>query len=209
LAGHPSIDIQDADFYRPQSTFAADQIRVRLAYTQSAAPAVGAQWSSVFVQTSGGITAQQAFNTLMQSASFVPFFVLDISNHERSRSDADSLLIIGVDTGASPLGLVGHSRAAFIADPSALIAPGASVLTPLLDASGRALGSAPVRNVGAVAWPVSQRNYVVLDESSGELIGVPPCAGAAAPLPPVASTTTTAYPCPAYLPGAQAPVTTP
>jgi hypothetical protein len=209
LANHPSIDIQDVDFYRPQSTFAADQIRVRIAYTQAIAPGVGAQWVSLFIQTQGGVTAQQQFNTVMKSATLVPFFVLDVSNHERTRSDADSILVIGVNTGLSPLGLVGNSRAAFIADPSAPIAAGASVNTPLIDASGRSLGSAPVRNVGAVVWPAQQRNYVVFDESSGELVGLPPCAGAAAPLPAVVSTTTAPYPCPAYLPGAQAPVSTP
>lgn len=207
LLAHPHIDIQDVDYYRPQSTFAADQMRLRIAYTQSEAPSVGAQWSSVLVQTEGGTTAQQQFNTLaaFSGMTLVPFFVLDVTNHERGRSDPDSVLVIGVDTEAYPRGLVGHSRAAFIGQPEADIAPGALGSALIIDAAGRTLGAELVYNIGSEVWVQDERNYIVFDESSGELVGLPSCAAAVSPIAPVSSTTTTLYPCPAYLPGAAGP----
>jgi len=208
LAAHPAIMIQDADVFRPQSTYAADVVRLRLAYTESVAPAVGATWSAKLYQSQGVITAQAAFVADFSGGiTLVPVFTLDITNHERTFNDPGTLLVIGVDTGSIPLGMVGHSRAAFIAQAEEIVAAGASGLMTVFDAGGRTLGTGiQVRNVGVDPWPIDQRNYIIQDDITGELMGLPSCCAPDVPLPSVSSTTTTLYPCPAYLPGADIPV---
>ena len=137
-----------------------------------------------------------------------PFHTVDVTNHERTMNDPDSLLVIGVRTNAGTpgAGLLGHDRAAFIAQPTLDIAAGASGACAVWDASGRVVGTAvTVKNVGAVNWTTQDRTYVIYDEITGVLLAIPSCCtAAAATLPPV-STTTTAYPCPAYLPGVPSP----
>ncbi len=213
LAAHTGITIQSVDWYRPQSTFSGDQSRLRIAYIDPGAGiggAVGATWIARLFQTTPTQTAQDAFIAAFGGGlALTPFFMLDVTNHERTMNDPDSLLVFGVQTdGAVPSpGLLGHDRAAFIAQPTAPIAAGSDGPCAVWDASGRLVGSAvTVTNVGAVSWSATDRNYVVYDELTGKLIALPSCCAAAAATLPPASTTTTPFPCPAYLPDAPAPV---
>ncbi len=211
LAANPSIIIQDVDWFRPESTRAGDDIRVRLAYLQVTAPAVGGTWGARLYRTDGTATAQAKYNLdFAAGADLVPMFTRDVTNHERVINDPDSILVIGIQTiVGSVLGMVGYDRAAFIGQPNADIAAGASGAGTLIDAGGRVVATAAtLRNVGAVAWPAQQRNYVVMDEVTGELLGLPSCCTPSA-APAVVSTTTTPYPCPAYLADAPVPVTSP
>lgn len=210
LAAHTSIIIQDVDWFRPESTHFGDALRLRISYLEATAPAVGSTWGARLFRTDGTSTAQDKFNVEFGAgADLVPLFTRDITNHERVINDPDSLLVIGINTAAGPnLGMVGYDRAAFIGQPNSDIAAGAAGACTLFDAGGRQVAAAAVvRNVGAVNWPAQQRNYVIMDEITGQLLGLPSCCTPSA-APAVSSTTTTPYPCPAYMPGAAAPVTT-
>lgn len=210
LGANTSIIIQDVDWFRPESTSSGDDLRLRISYLLATAPAVGSTWGARLFRTDGVSTAQAKFNIEFGAgADLVPMFTRDITNHERVINDPDSLLVIGINTAAGPsLGMVGYDRAAFIGQPNNDIAAGAAGAATLFDAGGRLVAAAvTVRNVGAVPWLAQQRNYVVMDEVTGELLGLPSCCTPSA-APAVVSTTTTPYPCPAYLEDATAPVTT-
>lgn len=203
-----TIIIQDVDWFRTESTRAGDDMRVRLLYLSATAPAVGGTWGARLFRTNGITTAQAAFGLeFAAGANLVPMFTRDVTNHERVINDPNSLLVIGIQTiVGAVLGMVGYDRAAFIGQPNASIAAGATGAGTLIDAGGRVVHTtATLRNVGAVSWPAQQRNYVVMDEVTGELIGLPSCCTPSA-APAVVSTTTTPYPCPAYLASAPAPV---
>lgn len=210
LAAHPSIVIQDVDWFRPESTSSGDELRLRVSYLSATAPAVGGTWGARLFRTDGTSTAQQKFSVEFGAgADLVPMFTRDITNHERVINDPDSLLVVGIVTVVGAvLGMVGYDRAAFIGQPNADIAAGASGASTLIDAGGRVVNTtAVVRNVGLVNWPAQQRNYVIMDEVTGQLLGLPSCCTPSA-APSVISTTTTPFPCPAYLAGAAVPVTT-
>jgi len=198
---HPDIVVQSVDAYRPDSTYRADNQVLRIAYLQATGSSIGGTWESLFYQTGGGVTAQAQFNTAFTppaTPGMVPVFILDLTDHERNKTGAEALLIVGMRTDVAPLGEVGYDRAAFIASPIADIAAGASGNALILDGSGRTVSiSLAVTNLGSVAWVAGQRNYVIYDEGSGVYVGLPSCSGAGVWAPPVA-TTTTAYPCPAY-----------
>jgi len=195
LAENPGIMIQDVDCSRPNSTYNADAQFIRIAYLECQAPAVGATYAAALYQNVNGVSAQDAFNAAYADGlSVVPHFILDITDHEQNKTDAESLLVIGVVTDLSPLGEVGTDRATFIAQPIGDIAGGAIGNAALYDASGRVVaGSIPILNVGDVAWVANQRNYAIWDMESGMYIGLPSCCGAGALV--VATTTTTTYPC--------------
>jgi hypothetical protein len=202
FTAHPDIIVQGVIWNRPDSTFFADDQVLRVSYLQASGASLGCQWVAKLYQTSASATAQEQFTaefTPPEVPPFTPLFVLDVTNHERARTGPDCLLVIGIDTASSPLGMVGYDRAVFVANPNADIPIGGTGDCTLLDASGRVVSLAtPVTNVGAAIWAQDQRNYAVYDESSGQLIGLPTCAAASAWAVP-AATTTTAYPCPAYL----------
>lgn len=211
LGLNTSIIIQDVDWFRPESTRSGDDMRLRISYLRLTAPAVGGLWSARLFRTDGLSTAQAKYGLEFGAgADLVPMFTRDITNHERVINDPDSLLVIGIQTiNGALLGMLGYDRAAFIGQPNADIAAGASGTCTLIDAGGRLVSTTSlVRNVGAVAWVAQQRNYVVMDEVTGEMIGLPSCCTPSA-APSVVSTTTTPYPCPAYLAGAAVPVTSP
>jgi hypothetical protein len=204
------IVITDVDWFRPLSTYDASESRIRISYQQATAPAIGGTWvARLYQDTPGGLTAQEAFNLEFSSGfQAVPFFQLDVTEHSRARTGPNSLLVICMSTGGTNLNLVGHDRAAFIAEPAGDIAAGATGTAILYDASARVLSTTiTIRNVGAVQWDAGQRNIVVIDELSGEYIGLPSCCGAAA-LVTAGGTTTTPYPCPGYLSGQTNPVFT-
>ncbi len=207
LSAQTNIVIQDMDWFRPQSTYAGDENRVRIAYTQATPPAIGGAWiAKLYQDSTSGVTAQTAFNLEFAGGlQAVPFFVIDVTEHERTRTGPNSLLVVCMVTGAAPLGMVGHDRLAFIGAPDANVAAGATGTFTFWDATGRQVGTGlTVRNVGPVQWDQDQRNYVVVDDVTGEFIGLPSCCGAAIPVP--IATTSTPYPCPAYLSGQTMPV---
>lgn len=210
LAAHPNIIIQDVDWFRPESTYAGDENRMRISYMQATAPAVGGTWIVRLYQDDNttGVTAQQAFtNSFGGGIEAVPFFVVDVTEHERARTGPNSLVVVCMSTGGANLGLVGHDRAVFVAEALGNIAAAAQGTADLYDASGRVVASGvTILNAGAVQWDVGQRNYVVVDEESGIYMGLPSCCGAVAPPAPVV-TTSTPYPCPAYLSDQTNPVT--
>ncbi len=207
LASVPNIIIQDVDWFRPQSAYAGDESRVRISYLLATSPAIGGTWTAALYQDSGAVTAQAAMNLdYAGGRQTVPFFIIDVTDHSKGRTGPNSLLVIGMQTGGVNLGLVGHDRATFIAEAAAPIASGATGLADFYDATGRKVATGlTIRNVGAVAWAQTQRNYIIMDETSGEFIGLPSCAGTTAVPDPVA-TTTTSYPCPAFLSGQTKPV---
>ena len=190
----PGIIIQDVDWYRPESTYAADIQRLRIAYLQATAPAVGLTYLAAFYEGNSTADASTQFNVAMAGGlPLLPNFLIDVSDHNRVRTDHDALIALGPNTTLP--GLVGSDQGAWIGQPSAPILAGASGSAVLFDATGANVGTVTVVNVGAVTWVAGERNYVIMDEVSGQFIGLPACVGAAA-LTPVASSTTTAYPCP-------------
>ena len=193
----PGIIIQDVDWYRPESPYSGDIQRLRIAYLQATAPAIGLTYLAAFYQGNGVSDAVTQFNAAMAGGlPLVPDFIVDVSNHNRVRSDFDALIVLGPNTTLP--GLVGSDQAAWIGQPSAPILAGASGSAVLFDATGANVGTVTVVNVGAVTWVAGERNYVILDEITGQFIGLPACVGAAV-LTPVATSTTTAYPCPAIV----------
>lgn len=197
-AASAGIIIQDVDWYRPESTYSADIQRLRISYLQASAPAVGLVYTAVlYTGGAGNPSAQAQFNAFFGAGlAIVPLFVIDVSDHNRVRLDEDAILVLGPST-TTP-GLLGDDQAAWIGQPAAPILAGATGAVTLFDATGASLGSVTVRNLGAVTWVAGERNYVIMDEVSGEFIGLPSCNGATAP-GTVVVTTTTAYPCPAIV----------
>jgi hypothetical protein len=190
----PGIIIQDVDWYRFESTYSASIQRLRIAYLQAAAPAIGLTYLAALYEGTGGTDAATQFNAAMAGGlPLLPEFVIDVSDHNRVRLDHDALIVLGPNTTLP--GLVGSDQAAWIGQPVAPILAGASGSAVLFDATGTNVGTVTVTNVGAVTWVAGERNYVIMDEVTGQFIGLPACVGAAA-LGPVATSTTTAYPCP-------------
>lgn len=201
FAAHPGIIVQAVDWNRPDSTYTAGEQVLRISYLQAAGASAGGTWQAFYYQSDGSASAQAQFTsafTPSNTPSMLPVFVVDITDHERARTGADSLLVIGLRTDVGPLGLFGYDRGALIAQPIALIAASATGNAILYDASGRTVSASfPVRNVGTTSWVAGERNYVVYDELTGLYIGLPSCAGATAWVAP-AATTTTPYTGPTY-----------
>ena len=190
----PGIIIQDVDWYRPESTYSADIQRIRIAYLQASAPAVGQVYGASFYEGNGTTDAQAQFNAAMNGGlAILPQFIIDVSDGKRARLDMDALIVLGVNTTIA--GLVGSDTAAWIGQPVGLIAAGATGSAVLFDAAGNNVGTVTVKNVGLGNWVAGERNYVIMDEVTGIFMGLPACTGNT-PLGAVASTTTTAYPCP-------------
>lgn len=200
LAAHPGVNILDVDTFRFESQYAADQQRIRILY--QVVSSITGGWQALFYVSSlvtTGQSAQQQFTDAMGAgATFVPWFLIDVTKHQSGRATADSLIVLGVNTAADPFGYNGKNT--WIGAPQANILAGATGLCTLYDGSGTVLGSKNVKNMGTSTWLQHQRNYVVMDFNVGILIGVPTCDPAAAVFTPPALTTTTAFPCPAYLP---------
>lgn len=190
----PGIIIQDVDWYRYESPYSASIQRLRIAYLQASAPAIGLTYLAAFYEGNSTSDAATQFNAAMAGGlPLRPDFIIDVSDHNRVRTDHDALIALGPNTTLP--GLVGSDQAAWIGQPVGNILAGASGSAVLFDATGTNVGTVTVVNVGAVTWVAGERNYVIMDEVSGQFIGLPACVGAAA-LTPVATSTTTPYPCP-------------
>lgn len=200
LAANPAIIIQDVDWYRPLSTFAAEFQRLRISYLAASAGALGLTYRALFYQGSAAQgDAQAQFNAAFTGGlAIVPDFIIDVTEPNRARLDEDTIVVIGPVTAPS---LLGDNRSVFIAQPAADIATRTSGACSIIGPDGAIIATGiQVLNVSNVrTWPANQRNYVVLDETSGTLMGIPPCAATSTPWVAPGATTTTAYPCPTIL----------
>lgn len=208
LAAHPGVHITDIDTFRFESEFSADEQRIRILYETGKTITGG--WQALFYRsstTASGSSAQALFTTAMGvGATFVPWFLLDVTHHAPGRDSADTFIVLGVNTASDPYEF--NSKNIYIAQPVANILAGASGSCSIFDGSGTLLGTMAVTCLGTSTWQQNERNYCVIDEESGLMVGLPTCSVAPTAWTPPAITTTTAFPCPAYF--AQAtPNTTP
>ena len=200
LLANPAIIIQDVDWYRPISPFAAELQRIRIVYLQAASGALGNTYQAYFYQgnaTAGDATTQ--FNAAMAGGlAILPAYILDVTEPNRARLDEDTLIVIGPVTAPA---LVGDDRSVFVGQPAAPIAAGATGACSLIAADGTIVAtSVQVTNVDPTnAWPANQRNYVVVDEITGLFIGLPSCTTPDSAWSPPAATTTTPFPCAAIV----------
>lgn len=209
LAANAGAHIIDIDTFRFESEYAADEQRIRILYETGKTITGG--WQALFYRSSttvSGNNAQTLFTTAMGiGATFVPWFLLDVTHHAPGRDSADTFIVLGVNTASDPYEF--NSKNIYIAQPQGIINQGASGLCDIYDGSGTLIGTKTVTNLDlASAWKQNERNYAVIDEESGLMVGLPTCTTAPTAWTPPAITTTTAFPCPAYF--AQAtPNTTP
>lgn len=204
LVANPGIHIVDATYQRLDSEEPADIQRLSILYMTGLAITGGWQ-ARYYPTTKAGGSAAAAFTTdLGLGALFVPWFTIPTTHYKPARDTSDEFIILGVNTATDPFGFNGKNI--YIAQPSAPITAGASGSATLFDGSGTSLGIKTITNVSNKTWITNQRNYVVMDDTTGLLIGVPTCDASSTAFTPPASTTTTAYPLPAYLPQT-APVT--
>jgi hypothetical protein len=200
LVANPGIHIVDVDFWRYQSEQRSEIQQVSILYETGLAISGG--WQVRFYQNStvaGGLSAQDAFTQDMATATFVPWFTLDVTRWLPSRSSSQAFIVIGVNTVTDPFGY--NTKNIYIAQANGVIAPSSSGAATLYDGSGSTLGVATITNVSSAnPWQANERNYVVLDETTGLLIGAPTCDGTYTAWAPPASTTTTSYPLPSYFP---------
>lgn len=200
LAANPAIIIQDLDWYRPISTFAAEFQRVRISYLAATGGALGLTYRAIFYQGSASQgSAQDQFNAAFGGGlAVVPDFIIDVTEPNRTRLDEDTLIVVGPVTSPS---LLGDDRSVFIAQPVASIGPGASGACTIIGPDGAIVATGiQVLNISLTrAWVANQRNYAVLDEVTGVLMGIPACSTANTAWVAPGATTTTAYPCPTIL----------
>ncbi len=199
LTANPGVNIVDIDTFRYESTASADEQRIRILYETGMA--ISGSWQALFYRsnsTTSGESAQALFTSAMDggAATFVPWFLLDVTHHAVGRDSADTIIVLGVNTAADPYAF--NAKNIYIAQAQANILAGASGLANIYDGSGALVGVKTITCLGTSTWQQNERNYVVVDEESGLLIGVPTCSTLPAAWVPPAATTTTAFPCPAY-----------
>ena len=200
LAAHPGISIIDATYQRLESQEPGDNQRISIAYETGLA--ISAGWQARFYTQTASATAPGAFNNdLGAGATFVPWFVIDVTHHIPNRSSGDTFIVLGCNTVTDPFGF--NRKNVYIAQPAANILAGAAGTCTLFDGSGTNLGTATVTNVGTSTWLQFQRNYALMDFTTGLLIAVATCDPGAATWTPPASTTTTAFPSPSMYPQTQ------
>lgn len=200
LAANPTIIIQDIDWYRPISTFAAEFQRLRISYLAASGGALGLTYRALFYQGSAAQgDAQSQFNAAFGGGlAVVPDFVIDVTEPNRTRLDEDTLIVVGPTTSPS---LLGDDRSVFVAQPAADIPPNTSGACSIIGADGSIVATGvQVLNINTLrTWPQNQRNYAILDEVTGALMGIPACSTTNTSWVAPGATTTTAYPCPTIL----------
>jgi len=187
------ITILDVDVWRENSPAYGGLQRARILY--SVGGSTDSVWSALVFrsgsneQTDRTKTASQQFNDQIYSGiEFDAKFFLDITDFGTQYASAETFLVFGVNTAASPLRATFNSN--LIGQPVAAILAGASGSVTLLDASGAALGTATVKNVGLTTWAINQRSYVTVDPLSGLWVAIS-TGVTASPTPLVAPTLTT------------------
>jgi hypothetical protein len=204
LGANSGIHIVDVTFQRLDSEEPADIQRISILYETGLAITGG--WQARYYQTTvAGGSAAAAFTTdLGFGALWVPWFIIPTTHYKPARTSGDEFIVFGVNTAFDTFGF--NRKNLYIAQANGAILAGASGAATIFDGSGTNLGTKPITNVSNKPWIINQRNYVIMDETSGLLIGTPTCDAAGAAFTPPASTTTTAYPLPAMFPQT-APVT--
>ncbi len=198
LAAHPGVHIIDIDTFRFESEHFADEQRIRILYETGKTITGG--WQALFYRSSStatGDSAQQLFTDAMSAgATFVPWFLLDVTHHLKGRDSADTFIILGVNTTSDPFEF--NSKNIYIAEPQGDILAGASGAANVYDGSGALVGVLALTVLGTSTWHQNERNYAFIDEDTGLLVGLPTCSVAPTAWTPPAATTTTSFPCPAY-----------
>ncbi len=198
LVAHPAVHIIDIDTFRFESPHLADEQRIRILYETG--KTIPGGWQALFYRSSttvSGSSAQDQFTAAMGAgATFVPWFVLDVTHHALGRDSSDSFIVLGVNTASDPFEF--NSKNIYIAEAQAPILAGAAGLANIYDGSGTLIGVLSITVLGTSAWQANERNYAVVDEDSGLLVGLPTCSVAPVAFVPPAITTTTPFPCPAY-----------
>ena len=200
LAAHPGIIIKDTATFGFDSPYSAEVVRLRLAYETG--HGAGSTYLAKYYKSTPTLSASDQFNAeMIAGAPFNPVFLVDLSEQKTRDIYIDPLLVIGVDTTASPL-MNSGGAVAWIAQPIIDTNPGAQVTATIINALGQSIGSALVRNVGLGVWHVYERVIVVEDPVSGELLALAGCCQGVSPgvLPPITPSTTTPYPCPPFVP---------
>jgi hypothetical protein len=197
LTANPGISIVDVDFQRFESDEPGDIQRVSILYETGLAIAAG--WQVLLFETTPAGSAADNFTAAFGAgATDVPWFTIDVTRHKQSRDTSQTFIVFCVSNVLDATSLTGKNT--WIAQPTADIGPGTSGTATLYDGSGALLGVYPVTNVSTLhIWSVLQTNYVIMDDASGLLIGVPNCVAGTAFVPP-AATTTTPFPLPAFVP---------
>lgn len=203
LLAQGAVTLLDVDVWRENSSAFVGLQRARILY--SIGGSTDSIWTARYYrtgsteQTDPTKTASQQFNDQMYAGLPVDVkLFVDITEYGQQYASAETFLVLGVDTVASPARAVSTSN--LIGQPLGSIAPGASGLVTLLDATGATLGTATVLNLGLNAWPANQRSYVTSDPRSGLWVAVPSMVVTSlSPLVPPVVTTTTALPASAYI----------
>ena len=195
FSANPNVIIKSITCSSLDSTYGSDDLTLRVAYQQISVVNTGITYTATVYSESSGVTAQASFNNdhSVNNICQVPIFFKDITDqHKNSTSPQKILVIAGNTTAAGDGSLFAIDRGVFIAQPSVSIAAGASGLATIINACGTIISNAfTVTNVDpATVWALGERNYVVFDPMTGELIGLPSCCGVA-PLDPVIDPTTT------------------
>jgi hypothetical protein len=197
LTAHPGIAIVDVDFQRLESEEPGDIQRISILYETGLAIVSG--WQVLLFETTPAGSAADNFTAAFGAgATDVPWFTIDVTRHKQARNTSQAFIVFCVSNVLDPTSLTGKNT--WIAQPTADIPPATAGTATLYDGSGALLGVYPITNVSTLhTWSLNQTNYVILDDASGLIIGVPNCVAGTAWTPP-AATTTTAYPLPAYVP---------
>lgn len=192
--------IWDIDFSRIESTRAGDIIQFRLLYSELTGDSVGLEYEAVLYTDTASTIAQDQYNEAFRAnLARVPFHYADLTDHEPRKGPQQNLLVIFAKTDQDPLNLLGHPTAVFVAEPLANIAASATGNCCIYDATGRVISdSFAVTNRGTAQWDLGERGLCVYDLVSGQLIGQPSCAGAAALTTTSPTTVTTNLPCVTY-----------
>jgi len=195
FAANDNIIIKAIDCNRLDSTYGSDDLKLRVAYQEVSVEDTGITYTATVYTTGGGQTAQEIFNDdhRFNDICQVPLFFKDITNHEQNRTSPQQILVIAGNTTAAGDGeLFAIDRGVFIAQPIGNILAGATGAAIIINACGSVISNSfNVTNVDpAQAWVADERNYVVFDPVTGELIGLPSCCGTTA-LPAIVDPTTT------------------
>jgi hypothetical protein len=196
FSANSNIIIKSMDCNSLDSTYGSDDLTLRVAYQEVSGEDTGILYTATVYTESGSTTAQQAFNDdhSVNNICQVPLLFKDITDQHKNHTSPQQILVIAGNTSAAgDETLFALDRGVFVAQPNADIAAGATDLATIINACGAVVSSSfPITNVDpATIWPMGQRNYVVFDPVTGELIGLPSCCGNSPLGTPVDPTTTT------------------
>lgn len=191
-----AIQLLGVDYHRLQSPSGSNDLHLRILYADSDE---GLQYEAfLFVsdQFPGGSSAQAKFNAFFAAACYVPLKTVDVTDHELSKTNPDTIIVFAAQTdraATTGAGLLGHQDSVYIAEADGLIAASGSGAATIYDSNGNVVGTnITITNADSVnAWAAGDRAPVFFDLTSGTFIGIPSCDGTGAVAPD---------PCPAPVP---------